>query len=544
MRLRKTISQRLAKPGSKVQKITLVSAPLLKLDLSSKCWKIGDFLTAHDPFSLVGLTYDDVLLLPGQSDVIPSSVSPRTRLSRNLEINIPLLSSAMDTVTEARLAIAMARQGGIGILHRNLSIEDQATQVDLVKRSEAGMVSNPVTTTPYATIQEVDDLCGRYRVSGLPVIDEEGKLVGIVTNRDMRFVLDVQRTTTLVKDVMTPMPLITARVGTNPDEAMALLAQHRIEKLPLLDDAGKLRGLITVKDFDKSEKYPHASKDGSGRLLVGAAVGVGPDAWERAMALVETGVDLLVVDTAHGHNSAVLEMIRKLKAEPFAKNTDVMGGNIATREGAQAIIDAGADAVKVGVGPGSICTTRVVAGVGVPQITAVHLASLAAGPAGVPVVADGGLQYSGDIAKALVAGASSVMLGSLLAGTDESPGDVTFVNGKQFKTYRGMGSLGAMQSRGQARSYSKDRYFQDDVLREDKLVPEGIEGRVPYRGSVASVVHQLVGGLRASMGYVGAGTIAELQEKGKFVRITAAGLRESHPHDIQMTIEAPNYGTR
>lgn len=501
-------------------------------------------MTQQDPFSLVGLTYDDVLLLPGQSDVIPSSVSPRTRLSRNLEINIPLLSSAMDTVTEARLAIAMARQGGIGILHRNLSVEDQATQVDLVKRSEAGMVSNPVTTTPYATIQEVDDLCGRYRVSGLPVIDEEGKLVGIVTNRDMRFVLDVQRTTTLVKDVMTSMPLITARVGTNPDEAMALLAQHRIEKLPLVDEQGKLRGLITVKDFDKSEKYPHASKDSSGRLLVGAAVGVGPDAWERAMALVEAGVDLLVVDTAHGHNTAVLEMIKKLKAEPVAKHTDVMGGNIATREGAQAIIEAGADAVKVGVGPGSICTTRVVAGVGVPQITAVHLASLAAKPAGVPVVADGGLQYSGDIAKALVAGASSVMIGSLLAGTDEAPGDVTFVNGKQFKTYRGMGSLGAMQSRGQGKSYSKDRYFQDDVLREDKLVPEGIEGRVPYRGSVASVVHQLVGGLRASMGYVGAATIAELQEKGKFVRITAAGLRESHPHDVQMTIEAPNYGTR
>ena len=498
----------------------------------------------QDPFSLVGLTYDDVLLLPGQSDVIPSAVGTKTRLSRNLEINIPLLSSAMDTVTESRLAIAMARQGGIGILHRNLSLEDQAAQVDLVKRSEAGMVSNPVTTTPYATIQEVDDLCGRYRVSGLPVVDEDGKLVGIVTNRDMRFVLDVQRTTTLVKDVMTSMPLITAKVGTNPDEAMALLAQHRIEKLPLVDDQGKLRGLITVKDFDKSEKYPNASKDSSGRLLVGAAVGVGPDAWERAMALVEAGVDLLVVDTAHGHNTAVLEMIQKLKAEPFAKHTDVMGGNVATREGAQAIIDAGADAVKVGVGPGSICTTRVVAGVGVPQITEVHLASLAAKSAGVPVVADGGLLYSGDIAKALVAGASSVMLGSLLAGTDEAPGDVTFVNGKQFKTYRGMGSLGAMQSRGQARSYSKDRYFQDDVLREDKLVPEGIEGRVPYRGSVASVVHQLVGGLRASMGYVGAATISELQAKGKFVRITAAGLRESHPHDVQMTIEAPNYGTR
>lgn len=497
-----------------------------------------------DPFALVGLTYDDVLLLPGQSDVLPSGVNTATQLSRNISINIPLISSAMDTVTEARMAIAMARQGGLGIIHRNLSIEEQASQVDLVKRSEAGMVSHPVTTSPYATIQEVDDLCGKYRVSGLPVIDDEGKLVGIVTNRDMRFVLEVQRTTTLVKDVMTSMPLIVGKVGINPDEAMALLAQHRIEKLPLVDDGGRLRGLITVKDFDKSEKYPNAAKDGAGRLLVGAAVGVGNDAWERAMALVESGADLLIVDTAHGHNTAVLEMIKKLKSEPFAKNTDIVGGNIATREGAQAIIDAGADGIKVGVGPGSICTTRVVAGVGVPQVTAVYLASLAAKAAGIPVIADGGLQYSGDIPKALVAGASSVMLGSLLAGTDEAPGDITYVGGKQYKTYRGMGSLGAMQSRGEARSYSKDRYFQDDVLREDKLVPEGVEGKVPYRGTVASVVHQLIGGLRASMGYVGAGNIAELKEKGKFVRITAAGLRESHPHDIQMTIEAPNYGTR
>jgi IMP dehydrogenase len=493
-----------------------------------------------DPFSLIGLTYDDVLLLPGQSDVLPSNVNTATKLSRNISINIPLISSAMDTVTEARMAIAMARQGGLGIIHRNLSIEDQTNQVDLVKRSEAGMVTHPITTTPYATIQEVDDLCGKYRVSGLPVIDEEEKLVGIVTNRDMRFVLEVQRPTTLVKDVMTPMPLIVGKVGISSDEAMALLAQHRIEKLPLVDDNNRLRGLITVKDYVKSEKYPNAAKDGAGRLLVGAAVGVGADAWERSMALIEAGADLLVVDTAHGHNSAVLEMIKKLKKEPFAKNSDIIGGNIATTEGAKAIIDAGADGIKVGVGPGSICTTRVVAGVGVPQITAVHLASLAAKKAGIPVIADGGLQYSGDIPKALVAGASSVMLGSLLAGTDEAPGDITYVGGKQYKTYRGMGSLGAMQ----ARSYSKDRYFQDDVLREDKLVPEGVEGRVPYRGTVASVVHQLIGGLRASMGYVGAGTIPELKDKGKFVRITAAGLRESHPHDIQMTIEAPNYGTR
>ena len=498
----------------------------------------------QDPFALIGLTYDDVLLLPGQSDVIPSSVQTATQVSRNISINIPLISSAMDTVTESRMAIAMARQGGMGILHRNLSIDDQASQVDLVKRSEAGMVSHPVTTTPYATIQEVDDMCGKFRVSGLPVVDEDDKLVGIVTNRDMRFVLEVQRTTTLVKDVMTPMPLIVGKVGINPDEAMALLAQHRIEKLPLVDADGRLKGLITVKDFDKSEKYPNASKDGAGRLLVGAAVGVGPDAWERAMALIETGADMLVVDTAHGHNSGVLEMIKKLKSEPVAKHADIVGGNIATNEGAQAIIDAGADGVKVGVGPGSICTTRVVAGVGVPQVTAVHMAAQAAKAAGVPLIADGGLQYSGDIPKAIVAGANSVMLGSLLAGTDEAPGDITYVGGKQYKTYRGMGSLGAMQSRGQAQSFSKDRYFQDDVLREDKLVPEGVEGRVPYRGTVSSVVHQLIGGLRASMGYVGAGSIEELKDKGKFVRITAAGLRESHPHDIHMTIEAPNYGTR
>jgi len=501
-------------------------------------------MTQNDPFGFVGLTYDDVLLLPGESDLVPSGVNTKTRITKRIEINIPLLSSAMDTVTEARLAISMARQGGIGVLHRNLSLERQAAEIDIVKRSEAGMITNPVTTTPFATIQEVDALCGHYRVSGLPVVDDNGVLVGIVTNRDVRFVLDVQRTTTLVKDVMTPMPLITAKVGATPDEAIALLAQHRIEKLPLVDEHNKLRGLITVKDFDKSEKYPLASKDSDGRLLVAAAVGVGQDAWDRSMALIDAGADILVVDTAHGHNRAVLEMVAKLKAEPFAKNVDIIGGNVATREGAQALVDAGADGVKVGVGPGSICTTRVVAGVGVPQITAVYQASLACKPAGVPVIADGGLQFSGDIPKALVAGANAVMIGSLLAGTDEAPGDITFVGGKQFKTYRGMGSLGAMQSRGEAKSYSKDRYFQDDVLREDKLVPEGIEGRVPYRGSVASVTHQLIGGLRASMGYVGAESIDELQAKGKFVRITAAGLRESHPHDIQMIAEAPNYGTR
>ena len=501
-------------------------------------------MTENNPFGFVGLTYDDVLLLPGESDVVPSQVNTKTRLTRNIEINIPLLSSAMDTVTEARMAIAMARQGGIGVLHRNLSIDNKASKVDLVKRSEAGMITHPVTTTPLATLQEVDDICGRYRVSGLPVIDEDGKLLGIVTNRDMRFVNELQRPITLVKDVMTPMPLVTAPVGVSAEVAISIFAQHRIEKLPLIDANEKLRGLITIKDFDKSEKYPLASKDSAGRLLVAAAVGVGQDAWERSMALVEAGVDVLIVDTAHGHNRAVLDMIAKLKSEPVAKHVDIIGGNVATREGAAALVAAGADAVKVGVGPGSICTTRVVAGVGVPQVTAVYEASLACKPAGVPVIADGGLQYSGDIGKALVAGANAVMLGSLLAGTDEAPGDITFVNGKQFKTYRGMGSLGAMQSRGQAKSYSKDRYFQDDVLREDKLVPEGIEGRVPYRGSVASVTHQLIGGLRAAMGYVGAENINDLQAKGKFVRITAAGLRESHPHDIQITTEAPNYNNR
>ncbi len=501
-------------------------------------------MTQNDPFGFVGLTYDDVLLLPGESNIVPSAVQTSTHLTKRIRISVPLLSSAMDTVTEARMAIAMARQGGIGVLHRNLSIESQATQVDLVKRSEAGMITHPVTTHPLATLDEVDEQCRKFRVSGLPVVDEDDVLVGIITNRDMRFVLDVQRASTLVKDVMTPSPLVTAKVGIRPEDAIAIFAQHRIEKLPLVDDAGKLRGLITIKDFDKSEKYPNASKDASGRLLVAAAVGVGNDAWERSMALVDAGVDVLVVDTAHGHNRQVLEMVAKLKAEPFARNVDVIGGNVATREGAAALVAAGADGVKVGVGPGSICTTRVVAGVGVPQVTAVYEASLAAKPAGVPVIADGGLQYSGDIAKALVAGANAVMLGSLLAGTDEAPGEVTFVGGKQFKTYRGMGSLGAMQGRGEAKSYSKDRYFQDDVLREEKLVPEGIEGRVPYRGSVASVTHQLVGGLRASMGYVGAETVEELQARGKFVRITAAGLKESHPHDVQMTIEAPNYNAR
>ena len=491
-----------------------------------------------EPFAYLGLTFDDVLLLPAESDVVPSEVDTTSRVTRNLSVRVPLLSSAMDTVTEGRLAIAMARQGGIGILHRNLSIDDQAAQVDMVKRSEAGMVSNPITCGPDATLAEVDALCGRYRVSGVPVVDDAGRLVGIITNRDMRFEDDVSRR---VSEVMTPMPLLTAPVGVESEDALRLLASHKVEKLPLVHPDGRLGGLFTVKDFVKSDKYPLATKDSAGRLMVGAAVGVGPDAEKRAHALIDAGVDLLVVDTAHGHSRAVVDMVALLKR---TTKVDVVGGNVATREGAQALVDAGADGIKVGVGPGSICTTRVVAGVGVPQISAIYEASLAARPAGVPIIGDGGVQFSGDIAKALVAGADTVMIGSLLAGCEEAPGDVVFVNGKQFKSYRGMGSLGAMQSRGQGRSYSKDRYFQDDVLSDDKLVPEGIEGMVPYRGPLSIVAHQLIGGLRASMGYSGAATIPQLHAKGRFVRITAAGLKESHPHDVVMTVEAPNYHSR
>ena len=496
-----------------------------------------------DKFQTLGLTYDDVLLLPGETDVIPSEVDTTARLTRELTLRIPLLSSAMDTVTESRMAIAMAREGGIGILHRNLSIEDQAYQVDLVKRTQTGMIPNPVTIGPKATLEDLDAKCGEYRVSGLPVVDEDGTLIGIITNRDLRFTPVAEWASTHVGDVMTPMPLITGQVGITRDEAQSLLRQHKRERLPIIDADGKLTGLITVKDFVKSEQFPLASNDSSGRLMVGAAVGFFGDSWERANQLREAGVDVLVVDTAHGHARLLLDMIRRIKDDRAFDGVQVIGGNVATRDGAQALVDAGVDAVKVGVGPGSICTTRVVAGVGVPQITAVYEASLAAGPAGVPVIADGGLQYSGDIAKALVAGADTVMVGSLLAGCEESPGDLIFVGGKQYKSYRGMGSLGAMASRGK-KSYSKDRYFQADVVSDDLIVPEGIEGQVAYRGPVGAVAHQLVGGLHQSMFYVGARTIDDLQTKGKFVRITSAGLKESHPHDIQMTVEAPNYAGR
>ena len=490
------------------------------------------------PFETLGLTFDDVLLQPAESDVIPSAVQTESRVSKRISVKVPLVSSPMDTVTEARMAVAIARQGGLGIIHRNLSIEDQAHQVDIVKRSEAGMIDEPITIAADATIGEADAMCGRYRISGVPVVDRDMNLLGIVTNRDMRFESDPSR---LVGEVMTPMPLITGHVGISSDDAMRLLAQNKIEKLPLVDERGRLKGLITLKDFVKSDQYPDASKDDQGRLRVGAAVGFFGDAWKRAMALIEEGVDLLIVDTAHGHSQGVLDMVRRLKAESAADGVDIVGGNVATYAGAQALVDAGADGVKVGVGPGSICTTRVVAGVGVPQVTAIHNASRACRPAGVPLIGDGGLQYSGDIAKALVAGADTVMLGSLLAGCEESPGQLIFVNGKQFKAYRGMGSLGAMASRGRSASYSRDRYFQGDVTSDSMLIAEGIEGQVPYRGPLAAVAYQLVGGLRQSMFYTGASTIPELQERGSFVRITSAGLRESHPHDIQMTVEAPNY---
>ncbi|MEI2778676.1 MAG: IMP dehydrogenase [Tetrasphaera sp.] len=491
----------------------------------------------------VGLTYDDVLLLPGESDIIPSEVDTTTRLTRERSLRVPLLSAAMDTVTEARMAIAMARHGGLGVLHRNLSIADQAYQVDLVKRTQTGMISNPITIGPDATLEDLDSVCGQYRVSGLPVVGVDNELLGIITNRDLRFTPVAEWATTKVAEVMTPMPLFTAPEGIGRDEAIALLRQNKRERLPLVDPEGRLAGLITVKDFVKNEQFPQASKDGSGRLMVAAAVGFFGDAWERAGTLVDAGVDVLVVDTAHGHAQLLLDMIRRLKRDPATRHVQLIGGNIATTAAAQALVDAGIDAVKVGVGPGSICTTRVVAGVGVPQISAISYAARACKPAGVPVIGDGGLQYSGDIAKALVAGADSVMIGSLFAGCEETPGETVYIQGKQFKSYRGMGSIAAMSSRGK-KSYSKDRYFQADVPSDDLIVPEGIEGQVAYRGPVAAVAHQLIGGLAQSMFYVGAATIPELQAKGRFIRITTAGLRESHPHDVQMVAEAPNYRGR
>ena len=489
--------------------------------------------------ALYGLTFDDVLLLPAESNIVPSEVETSAQFTRNIRLGVPLASAAMDTVTEARMAIAMARQGGIGVLHRNLSTEDQAQQVEIVKRSESGMVTDPVTASPDMTIQEVDDLCARFRISGLPVVDANGILLGICTNRDMRFEPDYSRK---VSEIMTPMPLVVAKEGVTKDEALALLSTNKVEKLPIVDANNKLVGLITVKDFVKTEQFPNASKDDSGRLLVAAGIGTGEDAYNRAGALVDAGVDVLVVDSAHAHNNRVLEMVSRVQKD-FGSKIDVVGGNLATREAARDMIAAGADAIKVGIGPGSICTTRVVAGVGAPQITAIMEAAAVAGPAGIPIIGDGGMQYSGDIAKALAAGADTVMLGSMFAGTTEAPGDIVVVNGKQYKRYRGMGSLGAMQGRGlsgEKRSYSKDRYFQADVKSEDKLVPEGVEGRVPFRGDMDAIVHQIIGGLRASMGYTGSANLDELKTK-RFVQITAAGLKESHPHHLQQIIEAPNY---
>jgi len=482
-------------------------------------------------FAKEGLTFDDVLLLPAESNVLPNEVSTAARLTPKIQLSIPVVSAAMDTVTEAPLAIAMARLGGVGIVHRNLSVEEQVTEVDRVKRSQSGMITDPVTLPPDAPVRTALDLMARYKISGVPIVDAGGKLVGILTNRDLRFVEDHDQE---IERVMKVAPLVTAPVGTTLEQAKDILWQYRIEKLPIVDDTGALRGLITVKDIKKQTEYPLATQDEKGRLRVGAAVGVGPEAIERAEALVAAGVDLLVVDTSHGHSQGVLDVVKTIKG---GFDVEVIGGNIVTAEAVDAMVAAGADGVKVGVGPASICTTRVVAGVGVPQLTAIHDCAMAAKRHGITLIADGGIQLSGDIPKALAAGADVVMLGSLFAGVDESPGEVVLHQGVRFKEYRGMGSMGAMK----ARSFSKDRYFQGDVVDTDKLVPEGIEGRVAYKGPLANVLYQLVGGLRQAMGYCGTGTIAELKERGRFVRITGAGLRESHPHDVTITKEAPNY---
>jgi IMP dehydrogenase len=482
-----------------------------------------------DKFTGLALTFDDVLLLPAASSILPAEVDTTTRIAGDILLKVPVLSAAMDTVTEARLAIALARAGGIGVIHRNLPVEDQIAEVDKVKRSESGMIVEPVTLTPDRLVRDAVAVMDHYHISGVPITEEDGKLVGILTNRDLRFIDNVDQP---IGDVMTKDNLITAPVGTTLDDAAMILHRHRVEKLPVVDEQGHLSGLITVKDIQKKIQFPNATKDAKGRLRVAAAVGVGADAEERAQALIEDGVDLLVVDTAHGHHESVLKMVRTLKSR---YSVPIMAGNIATGDATEALIEAGVDAVKVGVGPGSICTTRVVAGTGVPQITAVYDCARVAARRGIPVISDGGIQYSGDIAKAIAAGADAVMLGSLLAGVDESPGEVVLYQGERFKEYRGMGSIGAMRAR-----YSSDRYFQEAVDQAAKLIPEGTEGRVAYKGALANVVHQLVGGLRQAMGYCGAATIEELKQ-ARFVRVTAAGMRESHPHDVAITKEAPNY---
>ncbi|NMA55624.1 MAG: IMP dehydrogenase [Firmicutes bacterium] len=474
-----------------------------------------------------GLTFDDVLLEPGRSEILPQEAQLDTVFTRNIRLNIPLASSAMDTVTEARLAIALAREGGIGIIHKNMPPTRQAEEVDKVKRSESGVIVDPIFLSPENQVLAAIEIMERYHISGVPIVDPDGRLIGIITNRDVRFEEDY---TQPITDVMTKDNLITAPVGTTLERAKEILKEHKIEKLPLVDDDFRLQGLITIKDIEKARQYPNATKDDMGRLRVGAAVGTDPDTLDRALALVDAGVDVLVVDTAHGHHRDALAMVTRLKSE-FSQ-VDIVAGNVATTAGTADLIAAGADAVKVGVGPGSICTTRIVAGIGVPQISAILNARKAAEKHGVPIIADGGIKFSGDIVKALAAGATSVMIGNLFAGTEESPGETIIFQGRSYKVYRGMGSLGAMKAG------SSDRYFQENV---GKLVPEGIEGRIPYRGLLADTVFQLIGGLRAGMGYVGAATLLELRQKARFVRITAAGLRESHAHDVAITKEAPNY---
>ena len=480
-----------------------------------------------------GLTYDDVLLVPARSAVMPREVRTQTRLTRNLTLNIPLVSAAMDTVTEADLAIAMAREGGVGVLHKNMPAELQAREARRVKRSESGMILDPIVLRPVDTVGDARSRMARYSIGGIPVVDDDRKLVGIVTNRDLRFQPDND---VLLRDIMTTDGLITAPVGTTLEQAEATLQEHKIEKLPVTDEAGFLKGLITFKDIQKKKKHPHAAKDEFGRLLVGAAVGVTPDTHERVAALAEAGADFVVVDTAHGHSEGVLRMVETIKAD--FDGLDVIAGNVATPQGTEDLILAGADAVKVGIGPGSICTTRVVAGVGVPQFTAVMQCAEAARQYDVPVIADGGIKQTGDVPKALAAGASTVMIGSLFAGVEESPGETVLYEGRRYKNYRGMGSLGAMEAG------SKDRYFQDAEDDLKKLVPEGIEGRVPYKGALSEITYQMVGGLRAAMGYCGCESVEALQERAQFVRITGAGLRESHPHDVTITQESPNYSTR
>ncbi len=480
-----------------------------------------------DKFQKKGLTFDDVLLIPGKSDVLPRDVSIKTRFTRNVYLNIPVVSAGMDTVTESKMAIAMARQGGIGVIHKNMPIERQAEEVDRVKRSESGVISDPFYLHPDNFIYEAEELMSKYRISGVPIVDENRKLVGILTNRDLRFIFDYGGK---IKEVMTSEGLVTAPVGTTLEQAQGILQKYKIEKLPLVDEDYVLRGLITIKDIEKAEQFPNAAKDAHGRLLVAAAIGVARDTDIRAEALVKAGVDVLVIDTAHGHHQGVINTVKHIR-EKFT-DVDIVAGNVATPEAVRELIKVGADAVKVGIGPGSICTTRVVAGVGVPQITAIYDCVQEAKKYNVPIIGDGGIKFSGDIPKAIAAGADSVMVGSLLAGTEESPGELEIYKGRSYKSYRGMGSLGAMKEG------SKDRYFQEN---EKKLVPEGIEGRVPYKGHVVDTIFQLIGGLRAGMGYCGTPTIKDLQEKAQFIRITSAGLRESHPHDVTITKEAPNY---